>query len=135
MRLLLILAGIAYALIPFDLLPDVFLGPGWIDDIIVIGAIWWYLGQTGKRPKAGRTGGQRESAHAGSSGNQGAIKSPYEVLGLGQTASQEDIKKAYRNLAGQYHPDKVSHLGKEFQDLAEARFKEIQQAYDELRVK
>jgi DnaJ-class molecular chaperone len=35
-------------------------------------------------------------------------------------------------LAGQYHPDKVSHLGEEFRQLAEKRFKEIQVAYQEL---
>jgi DnaJ like chaperone protein len=54
-------------------------------------------------------------------------------LGVARDASQEDIRSAYRRLAGQYHPDKVLHLGKEFRDLAEIRFKEIQAAYDALK--
>jgi curved DNA-binding protein CbpA len=53
-------------------------------------------------------------------------------LNLPPDADQEAIKAAYRKLANQYHPDKVSHLGKEFQDLAERRFKEIQEAYQKL---
>ena len=60
-------------------------------------------------------------------------KDPYNVLNVTKNASQEEIKKAYRKLANQYHPDKVAHLGKEFQDLAEERFKEIQEAYQRLK--
>ncbi|MBW2144864.1 MAG: DnaJ domain-containing protein, partial [Deltaproteobacteria bacterium] len=41
-------------------------------------------------------------------------------------------KKAYRRLAGKYHPDRVNHLGEEFKELAERRFKEIQDAYQDL---
>ncbi|MBW1817978.1 MAG: DnaJ domain-containing protein [Deltaproteobacteria bacterium] len=43
-----------------------------------------------------------------------------------------EIRKAYRELANRYHPDKVNHLGEEFRDLAEERFKEVQTAYQEL---
>ncbi len=49
-----------------------------------------------------------------------------------RSASTEEIKHAYRELAGKYHPDKLEHLGDEFKALAEMRFKEIQQAYQEL---
>ena len=42
------------------------------------------------------------------------------------------FKKVYRQLANKYHPDKVQHLGEEFKELAENRFKEIQTAYREL---
>jgi len=59
-------------------------------------------------------------------------KSPHEILGLSPDASQKEIRAAYIALAKQYHPDKVSHLGKELQVLAEKRFKEIQQAYARL---
>jgi len=51
----------------------------------------------------------------------------YEVLGVGRNASDEDIKRAYRNLARQNHPDRNPGDKK-----AEARFKEIQDAYDVL---
>ena len=42
----------------------------------------------------------------------------------------EEIKKAYRKLSMQYHPDKVRHLGEEFRLVAEEKMKEINQAYD-----
>src|SRR3954466_6296183 len=50
----------------------------------------------------------------------------YKVLGVDKKASQEDIKKAYRKLARQYHPDTNKDAG------AEERFKEISEAYDVL---
>jgi DnaJ like chaperone protein len=58
---------------------------------------------------------------------------PYAVLGVPEGASQDDIRAAYRQLAAQYHPDKLAHLGEEFQSLAEQKFKAIQSAYDALR--
>ncbi|MBR9980455.1 MAG: J domain-containing protein [Desulfatitalea sp.] len=60
-------------------------------------------------------------------------KDPYTVLGVTQGADQTEIRAAFRRLANQYHPDKVAHLGREFQEMAEIRFKEIQNAYDLLR--
>jgi DnaJ like chaperone protein len=54
----------------------------------------------------------------------------YAVLGLEPGATEDDIKKAYRKLSMQYHPDKVVHLGVEFQKVAEEKMKEINAAYD-----
>lgn len=54
-----------------------------------------------------------------------ANKDYYKVLGVGETASADEIKKKYRKLAVQYHPDK--NIGKE--KAAEAKFKEISEAY------
>ena len=54
----------------------------------------------------------------------------YAVLGLEPGASDEEIKKAYRKLSMQYHPDKVRHLGDEFRKVAEEKMKEINIAYD-----
>ncbi|MFP4520530.1 MAG: TerB family tellurite resistance protein [Fibrobacterota bacterium] len=59
----------------------------------------------------------------------------YGILGLKKSASKEEINKAYRELAKKYHPDKVSHLGPEFRELAENKFREINQAYDRLKKK
>jgi DnaJ like chaperone protein len=52
------------------------------------------------------------------------------TLGLESGASAEEIKKAYRKLSMQYHPDKVRHLGEEFRAVAEEKMKEINAAYD-----
>ncbi|SDO99207.1 DnaJ domain-containing protein [Desulforhopalus singaporensis] len=54
----------------------------------------------------------------------------YASLGLEKGATFEEIKKAYRKLSMQYHPDKVSHLGEEFKKVAEEKMKEINAAYD-----
>ena len=56
-----------------------------------------------------------------------AVKDPYKVLGVDKKASQDEIKKAYRKLARQYHPD--ANPG---DASAEERFKEVQGAYDVL---
>ncbi|WP_025322781.1 TerB family tellurite resistance protein [Deferrisoma camini] len=57
----------------------------------------------------------------------------YEVLGVAPDASDEEIKRAYRELAKKYHPDRVAHLGDEFRELAHRKFLEIQEAYDRIR--
>ena len=54
----------------------------------------------------------------------------YAVLGLEPGADMDEVKRAYRKLSMQYHPDKVSHLGDEFKAVAEEKMKEINQAYD-----
>jgi molecular chaperone DnaJ len=53
------------------------------------------------------------------------MRNPYDVLGVAKTADAEAVKKAYRKLARQYHPDKNPG-----DDAAEERFKEVQDAYD-----
>ena len=52
-------------------------------------------------------------------------KDYYKILGVGESAGAEEIKKKYRKLAVQYHPDK--NIGKEKE--SEAKFKEISEAY------
>lgn len=54
----------------------------------------------------------------------------YAVLGLESGTDFNEIKKAYRKLSMQYHPDKVAHLGDEFKGVAEEKMKEINSAYD-----
>ncbi len=52
---------------------------------------------------------------------------PYSVLGVKRTASDEEIKKAYRSLSRKYHPD--ANINNPNKEAAEAKFKEVQQAY------
>jgi DnaJ like chaperone protein len=59
----------------------------------------------------------------------------YRILGLEPGADFDRIKSAYRQLSRQYHPDKVSHLGEEFRQVAEEKMKEINQAYHHLKKK
>ncbi len=144
MRYLYILLALLYVLSPFDLLPDFFAGWGWLDDLVILGLLVRYLYlqkqkiQAGRqyfqyRQSAGRKQQQKYSQNKGSrtDGNTRA-DDPYAFLGIRRSASQEEIKKAYRKLVLQYHPDKVAHLGDEFKALAEERFKQIQQAYQEI---
>jgi hypothetical protein len=60
-------------------------------------------------------------------------KTPYQVLGIPQGASIEEITAAYRKLALENHPDRVSGMAEEFQILAEKRMKIINAAFDELK--
>ena len=53
---------------------------------------------------------------------------PYRVLGVSYNASDDEIKKAYRQLSRKYHPD--ANVGNPNQDVYEEKFKEVQQAYN-----
>ena len=60
------------------------------------------------------------------------MKTHYELLGLEPTADANAIKKAFRREIARYHPDKVIHLGAEFQEMAAARAAELTVAYKTL---
>lgn len=57
---------------------------------------------------------------------------PHEELGVPKGASREEIKTAYKEALKQYHPDKVSHLGPELQQLAREKTNSINKAYEVL---
>jgi DnaJ like chaperone protein len=54
----------------------------------------------------------------------------YKILEIDVTATDEELKKAYRRMAVKYHPDKVHHLGPDFRKDAEEKFKKINEAYE-----
>jgi DnaJ like chaperone protein len=57
----------------------------------------------------------------------------YKILEITKDATPEEIKAAYRKMAKKYHPDKVLHLGDEHQKGAEEKFRQVQEAYEQLQ--
>jgi DnaJ like chaperone protein len=137
MKWLFAILALLYALSPYDLFPDMIIGWGWLDDLLVIGLIWHlFFRRQGAPSGQPASDGDRDSEGTQDRSQRFAsdrAADPYAILGVPEGASQEDIRAAYRQLAAQYHPDKLAHLGKEFQVLAEQKFKAIQSAYDTLR--
>ncbi len=127
------LISVLYLLSPVDLLPErVFGRLGLIDDFLIAGALYWYyfLRPAPQRPRDRVEGGEKETGAA-----EEPARDPYSVLGVARNASPEEIKRAYHELANKYHPDKVSHLGEEFREIAHRKFKEIRRAYEQLAPK
>lgn len=61
--------------------------------------------------------------------------SSYEILEIKPTATNDEVKKAFRKMAKKYHPDKVGHLGKELQEKAEEKFVAVNKAYKDIKLK
>lgn len=57
----------------------------------------------------------------------------YEVLEMQRDATDEEIKKAYREMAKKHHPDKVAHLGEDVRKSATEKFQKISAAYEEIK--
>jgi uncharacterized membrane protein YkvA (DUF1232 family) len=142
-RLLPIVFVILYFLSPIDIVPDFLVGPGWIDDLVLIALLIWFL--SGRplpffsrfgNPYQEKHGAQSQGPHHASSGADAHEKrdpdDPYAMLGVKRGATTEEIKAAYRVAVAQYHPDKVAHLGEELQELAHRKFVAIQKAYEQL---
>lgn len=152
MKLIGFIIALIYTLIPTDLLPDMIPVLGWLDDIALWALFVWYfyLHLRGEEDPIAQDAGRQEDdqwfhRHTADDGGRQTHrekadphskthdrKDPYTVLGVERGAPPEVIKKAYRALAGTYHPDKFAHLGEDFQKTAEERFKEIQEAYQTL---
>jgi len=57
----------------------------------------------------------------------------YKILELDKKCTNEEVKRAYRRMAMKYHPDKVSYLGDGMRKDAEAKFKKVNEAYEEIK--
>ncbi|OZV70736.1 TerB family tellurite resistance protein [Winogradskyella aurantia] len=57
----------------------------------------------------------------------------YKILEIDKSVSDDEVKRAYRKMAKKYHPDRVVHLGKEHQEGAEEKFRQVQEAYDHIQ--
>jgi hypothetical protein len=131
-KILLTILALIYTLSPYDILPDFFVGWGWLDDLILLYFLWRFFysaRQTWYHNGHDTTGNANTQGHRQDSRNS---QDPYQVLGIAPGAGDREIKHAYRQLALKYHPDKVQHLGEEFRKVAEQRFQEIQAAYQTL---
>ena len=153
LKLILIIFGLAYLISPVDIIPDLLLPYlGWIDDSIVIATLY-YLIRYGKLPgflfkkqspfikspganAADFSSNTKKQSNNTTDQKKNAFntrtKDPYEILGISPNTSKKEIQAAYKEAIKKYHPDKLSHLGKEFSDLANRKFLEIQKAYDTL---
>lgn len=75
--------------------------------------------------------GQGYSGYSGRSGNYS--KDPYKVLGIDSSATDDDVKRAYRKMAMKYHPDRVAGMSEEMQRNAAEQMKEINEAYEQIK--
>jgi len=59
--------------------------------------------------------------------------SAYRILEVNSTATDDEIKTAYRKMAVKYHPDKVAHLGEDVQKAAKEKFQKLNEAYEQVK--
>ena len=61
------------------------------------------------------------------------VSDPFKVLEIERTATDSEVKKAYRRLASKFHPDKIGDLGESHKAKAKERFLQIQEAYEQIK--
>lgn len=61
------------------------------------------------------------------------VDSAYKILEIDKTASEDELKKAYRKMVKKYHPDKLRNLGPEHIKGAEEKFRQVQSAYEQIQ--
>ncbi len=61
------------------------------------------------------------------------VDNAYKILGIESTATDDEVKKAYREMAKKYHPDKVAYLGEDVRKSAEQKLQEVNEAYEKIK--
>jgi DnaJ like chaperone protein len=137
-----------YVVSPIDLLPDVFPGIGWADDLVSLAGVYWFIRRlqaygsmhasqdnfrTSSQDSRTSTGGNAREEDLDDATHTGPPEHPCDVLGVKPDASAEQIRAAYTQLMLKYHPDRVAHLGEEFQRLAHRKTLAITDAYNTLK--
>ena len=87
------------------------------------------------RHTRGHSGRNQHSSHTNSRSTYTPPpkSDPYKVLGIERTATDEEVRKAYRRMAMRYHPDKVESLGEEMKKNATEQFRAINEAYETIK--
>ncbi|MGB3775931.1 MAG: TerB family tellurite resistance protein [Leeuwenhoekiella sp.] len=62
-----------------------------------------------------------------------SAESAYTILELEKTATDTEVKKAYREMAKKYHPDKLQHMDEAYRQGAEEKFRNVQEAYETIQ--
>ncbi|MBR1851074.1 MAG: TerB family tellurite resistance protein [Bacteroidales bacterium] len=78
-------------------------------------------------------GGQSRSYGNRSTSSSSYAGDPYKVLGIDKTATDDEVRRAYRRMAMKYHPDKVEGLGEEVRRNAEEQMRKINAAYEQVK--
>lgn len=146
-----IMGALGYFILPFDCIPDLIPGAGFTDDLAVLVIAtktvlayvkpehrarakelleWEWQKQTSGT--AGKDAGRQDRSR---SSRRGTEEYHREVLDMKGRITPASLRERYRDLAHKYHPDKVQNLGVEFQEMAEQKFKEINEAYEYLKDK
>ncbi len=127
--------AVVYFFSPIDFLPD-FIGPIGRTDDLLIAFFLVYLFFFKPLINDFRYKNNGNSNHKNSKENFSSVEKsfdPYKVLELEKTASQQEIKSAYKKKVSEYHPDKVENLGPELKTLAMEKTIEINKAYEMLK--
>ena len=61
------------------------------------------------------------------------VDSAYKILEIDRSASDDEVKSAYRRMANKYHPDKVAYLGEDIRKAAGEKFRKVKDAYDAIK--
>lgn len=133
LSIFLVLFAVIYLLFPFDLIRDFIPFIGYLDDVALIVWIVYLMNKRKKFNGNRNTFHQQNFNYNKSQGHfEEKLKDPYEILGVSRSSSKSEVKKAYRDLAFKYHPDKVAHLGHELKEHANQKFIEINNAYEKI---